>query len=155
MGNKDIEYEKNNIDENDIEYNLYSSEIVIPILPVKDAVLFPHAVMPLNIGRRKTLNLMAEYGNQESILGVLAQKDKNEEDPSPDGLYHIGTTAKILRSIKKSESNYLIVVQGSQKFLIKRFVQLEPFLMARVMLVEEDDTVDTEVSAPRWHIEQS
>jgi ATP-dependent Lon protease len=119
----------------------------LPILPLRDAVLFPHAVMPLNIGRRKTLALLEEYGEKGTEIGIISQRDKDEDNPGPRDLYRVGTTARILKLIQKGENNVLIVVQGVRKFAVQRFVQKEPFLMARVRMLREDLREDLESQA--------
>jgi ATP-dependent Lon protease len=120
---------------------------VLPILPLRDAVLFPHAVMPLNIGRRKTLALLDEVGGKDSVIGIVSQRDKDDENPGPRDLYRTGTTARILKLIQKGKNNVLIVVQGMERFKVERFVQKEPFLMAEVQPVEVAPNVDVEVGA--------
>ena len=120
---------------------------VLPILPLRDAVLFPHAVMPLNIGRRKTLALLDEVGGKDSVIGIVSQRDKDDENPGPRDLYRTGTTARILKLIQKGKNNVLIVVQGLERFKVERFVQKEPFLMAEVQPVEVTPNVDVEVGA--------
>ena len=121
--------------------------LLLPILPLRDAVLFPHAVMPLNIGRRKTLALLEEYGEKGTEIGIISQRDKDEDNPGPRDLYRIGSTARILKLIQKGENNVLIVVQGVRKFSVQRFVQKEPFLMARVRMLREDLSEDLESQA--------
>jgi len=123
------------------------AEVILPILPLRDAVLFPHAVMPLNIGRRKTLALLEEYGNKDALIGVLTQRDKDEDNPGPRDLYRTGTTARILKLVRKGEENVLVVVQGGRKFVIQKFVQKEPFLMAQVQLLEDEVEHDLETQA--------
>ena len=146
MANEDKDFDVNGFEDEPDEgaLDLHS---VLPILPLRDAVLFPHAVMPLNIGRRKTLALLEEYGEKGCEIGVLAQRDKEEENPGPRDLYRIGTTARVLKLIKKGDNNVLIVVQGVRRFLVRRFLQKEPFLMARITPLEDVVNLDVETTA--------
>jgi len=118
----------------------------MPILPLRNSVLFPGLVMPLVIGREKTLRLLDAVNGKDEVIGVLTQKDKDINDPGPDDLYSIGTTARILRIVREREQGVDIVVQGIQRFEVIQFVQKTPFLAAEVRLIPEEDqrTVETE-----------
>ena len=119
----------------------------LPILPLRNAVLFPGLVMPLVIGREKTLRLLDAVADSGQIIGVVTQRDKDVSDPAPDDLYETGTTARILRIVKERDQGVDIVVQGIQRFSTVRYVETEPYLKAGVELLEEKDTDDAEVEA--------
>lgn len=119
----------------------------IPILPLRNSVLFPGLVMPLVIGREKTLKLLDVVGDKNVTIGVLTQKDKDTHDPEPDDLYEIGTTARILRVVREREQGIDIVVQGIQRFTVEKFTQTSPFLTATVNLVDEEERHDVEAEA--------
>ena len=119
----------------------------LPILPLRNSVLFPGLVMPLVIGREKTLRLLDVVSGKDQLIGVLTQKDKDTQDPGPDDLYSVGTTARILRVVREREQGVDIVVQGIQRFKVNHFVQTVPFLAANVTLVPEEDRRDLETEA--------
>lgn len=120
---------------------------VLPILPLRNSVLFPGLVMPLVIGREKTLRLLDAVAGKDEPIGVLTQKDKDIQDPKPDDLYPVGTTAKILRIMREREQGVDIVVQGLERFRVNHFVQTVPFLAANVTTIPEDETRTIEVEA--------
>jgi len=119
----------------------------LPILPLRNSVLFPGLVMPLVIGREKTLRLLDVVSGKDEPIGVLTQKDKDTHDPNPEDLFQIGTTARILRVVREREQGVDIVVQGIQRFHVNRFVQTAPFLSASVTLIPEEDKRDVETEA--------
>ena len=121
--------------------------VSLPILPLRNSVLFPGLVMPLVIGREKTLRLLDVVSGKDEVIGVLTQKDKDTHDPGPDDLYEIGTTARILRVVREREQGVDIVVQGIQRFQVNKFTQTTPFLSANVTLVPEEDKHDVETEA--------
>ncbi len=119
----------------------------LPILPLRNSVLFPGLVMPLVIGREKTLRLLDVAAGKDDPIGVLTQKDKDVHDPNPEDLYLMGTTARILRIVREREQGVDIVVQGIQRFQVSKFTQTAPFLSASVTLVPEEDRKDVETEA--------
>lgn len=119
----------------------------LPILPLRNSVLFPGLVMPLVIGREKTLRLIDAVSGKDEPIGILTQRDKDTHDPMPEELYEVGTTARILRVVREREQGVDIVVQGLERFSINQFTQTSPFLSANVSLIPDDDTASVEVEA--------
>ncbi len=119
----------------------------LPILPLRNSVLFPGLVMPLVIGREKTLKLLDAVAGKDEPIGVLTQKDKETQDPAPEDLYEVGTTARILRVVREREQGVDIVVQGLERFKVNQFVQTSPFLATSVTILPEDETRNVEVEA--------
>ncbi len=125
-------------------------QIVTSILPLRNAVLFPDLVMPLVIGRKKTLELIRteEEENPDGMtIGVLTQRDKDIQDPNPEDLFSVGTLAKVLKVVRRREHGMDIVVQGIQRFRVIRFIQTMPYLKAEVELIDEDNARDIEIEA--------
>ncbi|HNZ04505.1 MAG TPA: LON peptidase substrate-binding domain-containing protein, partial [Myxococcota bacterium] len=124
------------------------SEIItsIPILPLRNAVLFPGLVMPLVIGREKTLRLLDEVIEGKKTFGVVTQKDKEVMDPSPFDMYAYGSTARILRVVKERDQGLDIVVQGISRFKVLEFTASDPYLQANIEIVPDmpGDTVEIE-----------
>jgi len=121
----------------------HALDTVLPVLPLRNSVLYPGALMPLAVGRPKTLRLLNAVGTGGTIA-VVSQRDKDNDNPQPDELYWTGTAAKILRVHHEDENTLHVVVQGIERVRIKEIVQTEPYLIARVdhVAVEDDDSVE-------------
>ena len=104
----------------------------LPVLPVRDTVLFPGAVLPLTVGRENSLALVNSLEGEEKLLGVVAQLDPRVEDPSAADLHKIGTLAKVHKTVKMPNGNVVIFLEGLQRILINELLTLRPFLRARV-----------------------
>jgi ATP-dependent Lon protease len=120
---------------------------IIPILPLRNSVLFPGLIMPLIIGREKTLKLLDSVTGKDEQIGVVTQKSKDTNDPVPEDMYQTGTSAKILRIIREREHGVDIVVQGMERFRIVKYVQYNPFLIADVEPIPEDLSNNVEIEA--------
>ena len=105
---------------------------IIAIMPVRDAVAFPGAVIPLTIGRDKSRRLLDDVMPGEKILGVLTQKNESVENPQPGDMHTVGTVAIVLKMLRPAEGQQSIVVHGLVRFRVLEFVQQEPYLKARV-----------------------
>jgi len=112
-----------------------ASEVAVPdeigILPLRDAVIFPHLVAPLVIGRPKSLTLVDEAVGGDRVVGLVVQRNQ-EEDPSIDDLYAVGTAAVILKLLKFPDKTTRLLVQGISRIRISEFLQTDPFFRARV-----------------------
>jgi ATP-dependent Lon protease len=105
---------------------------VLPILPVRDTVLFPGAVLPLTVGRESSLALVNALEGEEKQLGVVAQLDPRVEDPSAADLHKVGTLAKVHKTVKMPNGNVVIFLEGLQRIQIAELITLRPYLRARV-----------------------
>ncbi|MGM0588862.1 MAG: endopeptidase La [Bacteroidota bacterium] len=116
------------------ERRLTESEIPdeLPILPLKNTVLFPGVVVPITVGRDRSLALVKEAYENDKTIGVVTQKDEQEEEPGADDLFKVGTVAKILKLIKMPDGTKSIVIQGRTIFQIDEFTQEQPFFKANV-----------------------
>jgi ATP-dependent Lon protease len=110
----------------------FSVPEVLPILPVRDTVLFPGAVLPLTVGRESSLALVNSLEGDDKLLGVVAQLDPRVEDPSAADLHKIGTLAKVHKTVKMPNGNVVIFLEGLQRIQITDLLSLRPFLRARV-----------------------
>ena len=104
----------------------------LPILPLKNTVLFPGVVVPITVGRDKSLELVKDAYENDKIIGVVAQKKEDEENPGPEDLYHVGTVAQILKLIKMPDGSKSIVIQGKTTFSVDEFTQTDPYFRANV-----------------------
>jgi ATP-dependent Lon protease len=121
---------------------------ILPILPVRDTVLFPGAVLPLTVGRESSLALVNSLQGDEKLLGVVAQLDPRVEDPAAADLHKLGTLAKVHKTVKMPNGNVVIFLEGLQRIQVLELIGLRPFLQARVQA--EPDIIgeaDTELEA--------
>ncbi len=105
---------------------------VLPVLPVRDTVLFPGAVLPLTVGRESSLALVNSLTGDEKLMGVVAQLDPRVEDPTAADLHKVGTLAKVHKTVKMPNGNVVIFLEGLQRIQIIELIGLRPFLRARV-----------------------
>tara|TARA_B100001173_G_C16022713_1_gene562779 strand:+ start:93 stop:2543 length:2451 start_codon:yes stop_codon:yes gene_type:complete len=109
----------------------------VAILPLRNTVLFPGVVIPITAGRDKSIQLIKDANKSDKIIGVVAQKDQNIENPSPPDLYSLGTVAQILRVLKMPDGNTTVIIQGKRRFQIQSITKEEPYLKASIISVEE------------------
>ncbi len=108
----------------------------LAILPIKNTVLFPGVVIPITVGRDKSIRLVRENYKQNRMIGVVSQKDANVEDPAFDDLYRVGTTAVIVKILQMPDGNTTVIIQGKKRFQLYEMVQTEPYFVARVQNFE-------------------
>ena len=109
----------------------------LPILPLKNTVLFPGVVIPITAGRDKSIKLINETNQGNKIIGVVSQRDESQENPDPKDLHQVGTVAQILRVLKMPDGNTTVIIQGKKRFEIDHFTTTEPYLKASIKEVEE------------------
>jgi len=109
----------------------------LSILPIKNTVLFPGVVIPITITRQKSIRLIKKAYQGSRIIGVIAQKNKQAEEPGMDDLYRFGTVARIIKMIVLPDGNTTIIIQGKNRFQIKEYLQDEPFITAKIDLLIE------------------
>ncbi len=109
----------------------------VPILPIKNTVLFPGVVIPITVSRQKSIRLVKKAYRGSRIIGVVAQKNNKAEDPKSVDLFTIGTIARILKMLVMPDGNTTIIIQGKSRFGIEQVVQEDPFITARVKLLSE------------------
>jgi ATP-dependent Lon protease len=106
----------------------------LAILPVRDTVLFPGAVLPLTVGRESSLALLNALQGEEKVLGVVAQLDARIEDPSGSDLHSVGTAAKVHKTVRMPNGNVVVFLEGLKRIRLTEFVSFKPYLQARVEL---------------------
>ena len=128
----------------DEEKEMSTSEIPdeVPILALRNTVLFPGVVLPITVGRDASLKLVKDAFGDDSLIGVIAQKSSELEDPTPDDLFEYGTAASILKLIKMPDGSKSIVIQGKRRFRTKKYIQEDPYFIAEVEAVEEEYDID-------------
>ena len=110
----------------------------LPVLPLRNTVLFPGVVLPITVGRDKSIKAVNDAYKSNKLIGVLAQTDSTIEDPEVKDLCKIGTIAKIVKLIKMPDGGTTIIIQGKKRFNLEEITTEDPYFKARVTLLDED-----------------
>ena len=119
----------------------------LPLLPIRNHVLFPGAVAPFDVGREKSVALVEDLeGQSQPVIVIFAQRDPATDDPGLEDLHTVGVAARVLKALRHSTGNYSLILQGLARVRLERLTQDEPYLKARVSRMEEPrhDDVETE-----------
>jgi ATP-dependent Lon protease len=109
----------------------------LSILPLRNTVLFPGVVIPITVGRDKSINLVKEAYKGDKIIGVVSQKNDTVEDPNVEDLNRIGTVAQIIKMLRMPDGNTTVIIQGKKRFELKEIKQTEPYLKASISAFAE------------------
>ena len=109
----------------------------LAILPLRNTVLFPGVVIPITVGRDKSIQLIREAYKGDKTIGVVSQKNDSVEDPKAEDLHQVGTIAHIIKQLRMPDGSTTVIIQGKKRFKIKEFVQTEPYLKATVAAFTE------------------
>ena len=110
----------------------------LAILPLKGTVIYPGLAVPLIIGRERSIQLIDDALGSDKMIGVVTQKDPKVQDPAPEEMFAIGTAASILKMVRVSERDIRVVVQGVARIKVERYLESDPYYIARVSHLEED-----------------
>ncbi|MDB5284209.1 MAG: ATP-dependent protease La, partial [Bacteroidota bacterium] len=110
---------------------------ILPILPLRNTILFPGVVLPITVGRDKSILAVKEAYKTDKLIGVVGQIDANIEEPEFKDIFRIGTIAQILRMIKMPDGSTTAIIQGRSRFLTKELIKSEPFITARVEILHD------------------
>ncbi|HRO45135.1 endopeptidase La [Agriterribacter sp.] len=110
----------------------------LPLLPLRNTVLFPGVVLPITVGRDRSIKAVNDVYKTDKLVGVIAQKDSTVEDPTVNDLETTGTVAKIIKLIKMPDGGTTIIIQGRKRFAIEKIVAEDPYFRATIHLLEED-----------------
>jgi len=125
------------VDSPDPESTSLPSRLELPILAIRNTVIFPVLALPINVGRDKSLQAVERALEAGKLLGILAQRDGKNEDPGPDDLYTTGTIVKILKSVKMPGNKLSVIIQGQARIKLRKWTQSGPYLRAEVDVFEE------------------
>ena len=122
---------------------------IVPILPLRNMVLFPGVAMPVIVGRPKSMRLIKEAVHNKSLIGVVCQKEMNTEDPDFDDLYTTGVIADIVRVLEMPDGTTTVILQGKKRFSLEALEDTEPYLKGKISLLEDKmpDKTDREFEA--------
>ena len=110
---------------------------IVPILPLKNTVLFPGVVIPITAGRDKSIKLIKDANSKDKTIGVVAQKNEKIENPSAKDIFELGTLAQILRVLKMPDGNTTIIIQGKKRFKVNNIIEEKPYMKASIESVED------------------
>jgi len=119
----------------------------LPILPLRGTVLFPELILPIMVGRKKSVKLIDEAMEGDRIIGVITQHSSEVEDPDPGELYSIGVAAHLVRMVREMDGTQRVIVQGLERIKILRFVQQDPYVVAEVKVLTEEEAKGVEIDA--------
>jgi ATP-dependent Lon protease len=131
----------------------------VPLIALRNTVLFPNVVLPITVARDKSVRAITEAQKNNKWIAVVAQKDGNNEDPAPEDMYTVGTLARIVKQIKMPDGNTTVFIMGRMRFRIEYFSQVDPHYMARIRFLDDhfpkdDPEFDALVSSIKDHSEQ-
>ena len=110
----------------------------VPILPLRNTVLFPGVVIPITAGRDKSIKLIKDANKSDKIIGVVAQRNDDVENPGAQDIFQMGTVAQILRVLKMPDGNTTIIIQGKKRFKINSITEEQPYLRAEIDPVQDE-----------------
>ncbi len=120
---------------------------VLPLIPLRDLILFPNLVVPLFVGREKSIKALEEAMREDHLVALVTQRHPETQEPGPEDIYEIGCVASIMQELKLPDGTAKALVEGQQRFRVAEFVQTEPFFLVRVEAIPEDIKVDVETEA--------
>src|SRR5919197_2003875 len=129
----------------DIQQKVQTIPEQLPILPVRDAVIFPNAVIPLTVGRESSVKLINDVQQGDGMLVVLTQRDKRVDAPGPTDLYDVGTVSMVHRVMKTPEGNLFVIIMGVSRTHIQEFQQYDPYLRAKITVLPDEKEDETGV----------
>ncbi|MEE4196304.1 MAG: endopeptidase La [Bacteroidales bacterium] len=124
-------------DEDDVDMKKSEMPNELPILPLRNTVLFPGVILPITVGRKKSIKLVNDIYKGDKIIGTVAQKDARVNEPEEKDIYKTGTVAHILKVLEMPDGSTSVIIQGRQRFQINEMVQDEPYHKATVTLLED------------------
>jgi len=119
----------------------------LPILPLRGTVLYPDLILPIMVGRKRSVKLIDDAMDSDRIVGVITQKRSETEDPKESDLYSVGVAALILRMIRELDGSQRVIVQGVSRIKIKEYIQREPYFKAKSETLEENFEQGVEIEA--------
>src|SRR3954466_14599050 len=121
---------------------------IVPILPLRNSVLFPMSVVPINVGRPRSVRLVEDLlGRERALVGVISQRSPDVDEPTFKELYSVGTVARVVKVIRLGPSNYSVVLNGLGRFRVKAIASLEPYMKAKIERIPESLVRDVELDA--------
>ena len=124
-------------DGDESEFENFRAPDILPVLPLRNTVLFPGVVIPITVGRQKSLKLIQDVFRGDKLLGTITQKDGAVDDPEQKDLYRIGTVAQILKILEMPDGSTSVIIQGKRRFEVQEYHEEFPYFKATVKLLDE------------------
>lgn len=124
-----------------------NDKVVLPLLPLRDLIIFPHMMMPLFVGREKSINALEESMSKQTDIILAAQKEAKTNNPEPDDIYEIGTIGTIIQLLRLPDGTVKVLVEGKSRTRIKNFTQTDGFFMVEADVLEEEPVDKVELAA--------
>ena len=120
----------------------------LPVLPLRNSVLFPNSIIPIDVGRKKSVKLVEEAISKEKpIIGIVTQRDARVEDPNPADLYTVGCAARILKVIKLAKDSFSVILQGVSRVRLLELGMQDPYMMAKIQVLPDVPGSSPEIDA--------
>src|SRR5271156_3885950 len=120
----------------------------MPLLPLRNSVVFPASVVPINVGRARSVRLVEDLlGHDRAVVGIVSQRDADVDDPTFADLYEIGTIARVVKVIRLGPQNYSVVLHGLGRLKLTEAGSLEPYMRAYVQRIPDDIERDVELDS--------
>ncbi|MFT5440072.1 MAG: ATP-dependent Lon protease, partial [Alphaproteobacteria bacterium] len=116
-----------------------SKGALLPVLPLRDIVVFPHMIVPLFVGREKSVRALEDVMNDDKQILLVTQKNAGDDDPTPDDIYSVGTVGTVLQLLKLPDGTVKVLVEGTQRARITGFAENSEFFQAQAELLVEAD----------------
>lgn len=117
----------------------------LPILALRNTVLFPEIMLPITVGREASIKLVRQVAKENNLVGVISQRERKMDEPEPSDLYEVGTVARILKLLKMPDGSKSIIIQGRKRFKVEEFTQSKPYFKARIEVLDEEGGIDNDV----------
>lgn len=132
-------------DDDEQNVSLFEVPDVLPILPLRNTVLYPGVIIPISLGREKSLKLINDIKKSKGVFGAVAQKDAKVEEPGQDDLFPIGTVARIIKVLEMPDNSTSIIIQGKRRILVESLEGVEPYMTARVKALDESQVGESQM----------
>ncbi|UCD71587.1 MAG: endopeptidase La [Syntrophobacterales bacterium] len=126
----------------DQEKDQFEIPEILPMLPVREIVIFPYMILPLFVSREKSVNAIEEALSRDRLIFLIAQRDMTDEDPTPEQIYNVGTIAVVMRMLKLADGRLKILVQGLSKGVISEYIQLKPTFLVKIQQIHEPEVAE-------------
>ncbi|MDZ4655709.1 MAG: endopeptidase La [Coriobacteriia bacterium] len=120
---------------------------ILPLIPLRDLIIFPNLVVPLFVGRERSINALEEVMRNDHLVALVTQKAAELQDPGPDDIYDVGCVVSILQELKLPDGTAKALVEGRQRFRILEYLQSDPYFSVRIELIDEPAEADVETQA--------
>ena len=118
---------------------------LLPILPLRGTIIYPFMIMPILVGRGKSIRMINKHGEEGKIIGLVAQKDPSQDDPKFRDIYTVGTAGIIVKKIGMADRSVRLIIQGISRIQIKKYIQDKPYIMAHIEKVKEKENINPKI----------